>query len=81
MKHRKENCTYINHHSLFAELAQRHGGVDSTPVELHRASNAVDTTSKHNDAMVVEGDIVGGGIVRSVQVVSICTSRVSMSHV
>jgi len=63
--------TYVDHDCLLAELVEGHGGIDSTPVELDRTANAVDTASEDNDAMVVEGNIVRGGVVRGVQVVRV----------
>lgn len=50
--------THVDHHGLLAELAERHSGVDSTPIELHRASNTVDTAAENDDTVVIELDIV-----------------------
>jgi hypothetical protein len=60
--------TYVDHDSLLAKLVQRHGSVDSTPIELDGATNTVDTTTENEDAVVVEGDVVGGGVVGSLKV-------------
>jgi hypothetical protein len=68
----KEKIDLLDHHGLLPELVQSHGGLDSAPVELDRAADAVDTTSEHNYTVVVEGDIVGCSVVRSLAVVSIC---------
>jgi hypothetical protein len=70
-KHYIRGLTYINHHSLLAELVQRHRGVNSTPIELDRAANAVDTAPQYDDAVVVECHIVGTRVVRRVEVVGI----------
>lgn len=59
--------TYVvDHDSLLAKLVERHGSVDSAPIELNRATNAVDTAAENKYTMVVKGDIVGGGVVCSV---------------
>ena len=58
--------TYVvDHDSLLAELVQRHGSVDSAPIELDRATDTVDTATKDECAVVVECDVVGGGVVGS----------------
>jgi hypothetical protein len=67
---RKRLADY-KHHSLLAELVQRHRGVNSTPIELDRAANAVDTAPQYDDAVVVECHIVGTRVVRRVEVVGI----------
>jgi hypothetical protein len=50
--------TYVDHHSLLAEFAQRHSGIDSTPIKLNGTSNTVDTAAENDDTVVVECDIV-----------------------
>jgi hypothetical protein len=67
----------IDHHSLLAELVKRHGCVDGTPVKLDRATNAVDTATQDDDAVVVKGHIVGARIVRRVEVVGVYMHKVS----
>lgn len=63
--------TYVDHDCLLAKLVQRHSCVDSTPVELDGTANAVDTAAQHNYAVVVECNIVGGGVVGGVEVVCV----------
>ncbi|GFF30855.1 LOW QUALITY PROTEIN: hypothetical protein IFM46972_03049 [Aspergillus udagawae] len=63
----------VDHDSLLAHVPQGEGGVDRTPIEFDRASNTVDTASKNDDTVVIEGDIVGGSVVGGVEVV--CISR------
>jgi hypothetical protein len=74
------SSTHVNHNGLLAERAEGHSGVDSTPIEFDGATDAVDTASKHDDTVVVEGDIMRRGIVRGVEVVSIYTYDVSISR-
>lgn len=63
--------TYVDHDSLLAHLLECKGSADSAPIELDGRTNSVDSTSKNESSVVIEGDIVGGGVVRSVQVVGI----------
>lgn len=58
--------TYVDHDGLLAKAVKSHGGIDRTPIELDRATNAVDTASENDCAVVIEGNIVGGGVVGSV---------------
>jgi hypothetical protein len=62
---KREFCTYIDHHGLLAQVSKGHGGVDSAPIKLDRATDAVDTAAEDNDAVVVESDIVGRRVVCS----------------
>lgn len=59
----KEEVTYVDHNGLLAEAVKSHSGIDSAPIELNRAADTVDTATKDNCAVVVEGNIVGGGVV------------------
>lgn len=68
---KKFTSTYVDHDSLLTKLVQRHSGIDSAPIELDRATNTVDTATKDENTVVIECDIVGGGVVGSVQVVRI----------
>jgi hypothetical protein len=61
--------THVDHHRLLAELVERHGRVDSAPIELDRATNTVDTAAEYKNTMVLECDIVGRGVVSGVEVV------------
>jgi hypothetical protein len=55
----KKLSTYIvDHNGLLAKGVKSHCGIDRTPVKFDRASNTVDTATKHNRAMVVESNIV-----------------------
>ena len=56
----------LDHNSLLAKCVQGACSVDSTPIELDGASNAVDTASENKNTVVVERNIVGGGVVGSV---------------
>ena len=56
-------CTYVDHDSLLAELVERHGRVDGAPIELDGATNTVDTATEHENTVVIEGNVVGSGIV------------------
>lgn len=58
--------SYIDHDSLLSELVERKGSIDSTPIELDRASDTVDTASENENTVVIEGDIVRRGVVCSV---------------
>lgn len=56
--------THVDHDSLLAHLVERKRGIDGAPIEFDGAANAVDTASKDDDTMVVEGNVVGGGVIR-----------------
>jgi hypothetical protein len=55
--------TVVDHNRLLSKLVEGHGSVDSAPIKLHRASNAIYTTSKDENTVVIECNIVGGGVV------------------
>ena len=59
----------VDHDSLLAHVAELASAGNGAPVELDTAADAVDTTAKNHSALVVELDVVGGGIVGGIEVV------------
>ena len=66
LENASRGCTYIDHDRLLAERVQRASSVDSTPIELNRASDAVNAAAKYDCAMVVECDVVRRCIISGV---------------
>jgi hypothetical protein len=58
--------TYVDHNGLLAKAVKSHGGIDRTPIELDGAANTIDTATENNCAVVIEGNIMGRGVVGGV---------------
>lgn len=66
----------LDHNRLLAEGIQRARSVNSAPIELHRATDSVDTASEHKYTVVVESDIVRRRVVsRVLHIDQYCTSE------
>lgn len=59
----------VDHDRLEAQLSQRSDSSHRTPIELDRRTNSVHTRTKNHDTVVLERDVVLGGVVGGVEVV------------
>ena len=61
----------VDHDGPLAHIAELASTSDRAPVELDTASNAVDTTSQNHSSMFIKFDVVLGGVVGGIKVVSV----------
>jgi hypothetical protein len=70
----------VDHHSLLSKRVEGASSVHGAPIEFDRTTNTVYSRAKDKDTVVVECDVVGGGVVGGVKIVCLHFMSVFTSH-